>query len=238
MTVGFKSENDTDEFLKLANLREYGLRSVGDRIYLDIYTCDEPAFFDSISKFVLKRYAKASVKKYADKTYRFLSDKERILITNAAVTDSFLDNIRPRLAGIAETCIKENGILDIEGFIKFRLRWLTEILFRRTDIVAEDAIAKREYDELVEMLRYILGSSEKKGGIILDFASHGCRIYDLNGIEIDPSNLGHDISENDYFVGVLAKMAPEKIILRNHECCDKALLMVIKDVFGKSVFFE
>ena len=238
MTVGFKSENETDEFLSIANLREYGLRAVGDRIYLDIYTCDEPSFFESISAFVLKIYAKSSAKMYTDKTYRYLSDIERQMITDAAVSDSFLDNVRPKLADVIKSCIKENGMLDIEGFIKFRLRWLTEVLCRRTDVVAEDAIAKREYDELVEMLRYVLGSSEKKGGIILEFAPRSCRVTDLNGIEIENSNPGHDIAENDYFVGILAKMAPKRIIIRNREHCDKSLMMVIKDVFGKSVIFE
>lgn len=238
LTIGFSSEKNTDEFLDLASLNEYGLRAVGNRIYLDIFTCDEEKLFGSISEFILKTHEKSSVGHYIDRAYNFFTEAEKQMIVDAVISEKFIENVKPRLTDVVSSCIKESRMLDVEGFSNFRLKWLKEVLCRRTDVIAEDIIAKREYDELVGMLKYILANSVRNSGIILDFSPTDCKITDLEGLEIDCSSRGHNIAEKDYFIGLLAKMSPEKIIIRNKEYCDDTLMMVISDVFGKSVIVE
>lgn len=238
MSIGFKSEADVDLFLDIACLREYGLRSVGDRIYLDIYTCDEVAICDNIAEFILKFYAKSSVENYIDKVYGYFTACEKKIITDAAVSDSFAENVRPELSRTVYKCIKVNRIIDMEGFVSFRMKWFADVLCRRADVIAEDIIDKREYEELVELLRHILKGKAKNGEVILEFTPDVYRISDCNGNEPDFPEYGRSSAANDFLVGFLAKIAPEKIVIRGSEYCEDTLMAVIKDVFEDAVFTE
>lgn len=145
-------------------------------------------------------------------------------------------------------CIKEFKEINIDGFIRFRMKKLREDLEKIVDKVVEKYMIEKEYTEFIKLLKYFVEVQESKIdeiNIIIE-SNDKFLIKDKNGRDIMDDFLC-ELSENriienenieDIIISGLITNCPKIIRIHKAENCDnKELLETIKNVFNDRVEF-
>ncbi len=143
--------------------------------------------------------------------------------------------------------LKENNELNIDGFIRFRLKYYINELEDNLDKAVEDFLMEKEYDEFIRLLRYFVDIQEAKVDRINVLIGDNGKYYlydEMNrrvkdeyveslAFEMD----GKDISYDDLLISSLITLAPKKIIFHSVEKIKNSeIIEVIKNVFLNRVF--
>lgn len=142
--------------------------------------------------------------------------------------------------------LNESVLLNIEGFIAFRLKDYINILNDTIDEAVEDYLLEKEYIEFIDLLRSVTGLHEiENEEVHVVFKTERCvKLLDesLHPIKCDYfDNLLGDSFENeeiiydDLLICVLIAISPRKIILHYHSEMHPPVLNTIKKVFPARV---
>lgn len=138
--------------------------------------------------------------------------------------------------------LAEHGILNIEGFIKFRLRMYQNDRIRAMEQAIDDYLMDREHHEFVKLLRYFLQAQEPRSPLIhLVVKREWARLIDHDGLlitnedleEFTEDLLDNDIQQEDVIISTLITLAPEKVMIHMpHSSSEEQVLAdTVKRVF-------
>jgi putative sporulation protein YtxC len=140
-----------------------------------------------------------------------------------------------------------NNQINIEGFIKFRLKdYLTEL----EDLVekaVDEFLMEKEYREFIKLLKYFVEVQEPKRDIIhVLIKSKGFKLLDeklncingefLNDFENESSE--NEINHDDLLISVLITIAPRKIIIHERNVkINQEVIETLKNIFDGKISF-
>lgn len=135
--------------------------------------------------------------------------------------------------------LKSNGILSIEGFLRFRSKEYCQMIEEYLLDAIEDFFADKEYMEFLELLRiYVFEAKSLINLIHIKFNCDGSfSLYNFKQSEIvfDPREINSQndiISEGDKLVSILLTLIPKRIIWHNNcETKNINLVNTIKEIF-------
>lgn len=178
--------------------------------------------------------------------YKSLAVEEVNEIYNRIVihlkTDNYIENlIKDKL----NEYFKDNYLLNIEGFIKFRLNDYISYLVDIISVFAEEYVLEKEYDNLIFLLnKYIM----KKESLIdlaeIELTDNSFIIKNSSGYDvtnqlinmceiIDLFSFEHTY---DMLMNLLIECAPKKIIIKcNNGIENNEFLKTLKKIFKKRI---
>lgn len=142
--------------------------------------------------------------------------------------------------------INENNELNIDGFITFRIKNLSEDLQGIVEKIVEKYMVDKEYNEFIKLLKYFVEIEESKIGEINIIIESGGKyiLKDSEGkdlteevyIDIDDVKFIENINLEDMIISWLITNVPNQIkIYGLNNCKNKEFINTIKNVFEDRV---
>ncbi|HOV68954.1 MAG TPA: sporulation protein YtxC [Clostridia bacterium] len=134
--------------------------------------------------------------------------------------------------------------LSVDGFFRFRMRKEQAIWKTGVDMIADDIILEREYDNFIELMKVFLEVQVPKADVVHVFVHNGTlKIFDENLNAYDTRRLKEiavdmtcaPVCDEDITVSVLLALAPRVIIIHNDSGDEPAALKTIKRVFDTRI---
>ncbi len=211
-------------------------------------------------KVVLNEYKEKELLDYLTENYFFLKQEE-IMEVEDEVMKTFLENkslnfdnliyCLNKVNNIIEkikSCLEENSEINIDGFIRFRMKELREDIEDIIDKVIESYMVEKEYKEFIKLLKYFVEIQESKIeeiNIIIS-ESGNYSIIDRNKKDIFNEfmkdliecKLDSDVKMEDIIISGLITNSPKKVIIHGKgNCLNKEFIDTIENVFENKVSF-
>ncbi|NLL31264.1 MAG: putative sporulation protein YtxC [Clostridiales bacterium] len=209
-------------------------------------------------KIVIKEYKSREMFDYITENYFFLKQDEIIeveeKIMNILLLESFTDSenyvyYMNKVNAIIEKIkefLEENSEININGFIRFRMKELKSNIEMVIDKVIENYMVEKEYKEFVKLLKYFVDIQESKieeinifineGGKYLIKNSAGKDIFNEFMKEIADTKIDTESKMEDIIISGLITNAPRKVKIYGKEnCINKEFLETIINVFEDRV---
>ncbi|MGL5615540.1 MAG: putative sporulation protein YtxC [Sarcina sp.] len=236
-------ETDTEE--RVSSIKNKVLTYVGNLIY----------------KEVISEYRKRELLEYVTENYFFLRHDEiievdlqinKILSGKEKISDENgikFQNIVNSMISEIKDFMMEEGVINIDGFIRFRLKTMKEKIETVVDKVVEIYMVEKEYNEFIKLLKYFVEIQESKMDVInINIKNNGEYIVeDENGKNLFEEFIkdlvenkdNQSINAEDVIISGLITNAPKHIYITNREyCLNKEFLNTISEVFGERVMFQ
>lgn len=172
---------------------------------------------------IIKEYMIEECYKYLDKSYFYFEDNESIIIKQS-ITEEVNNDIKTSL--IFKNKIKEylqdNTSININGFIKFRLKFINSYAQQVVEKCIDNYLIKKEYSNFINILKYFTEEdSEGRESINIIFKNEKLQIYDENmkkislvsniefSQELEPSEIVYDES----IINLIITISPKKIVM-------------------------
>ena len=139
--------------------------------------------------------------------------------------------------------------LFLDGFVSFRLKEYEGLLEEMVEVLSEDYLTEREYDEFIGLLRYFVSIQKQRPALagVLVRTDGVYEIFNSGGENITRKCLADFVSEDaaarnvnfdDLLISMLITLAPEKIIIHNGDKIkNNELFETIKRVFDGNVTY-
>lgn len=145
-------------------------------------------------------------------------------------------------------CVAENDLINMEGFIIFRIREMENDFQGIVDKVVEKYMVDKEYDEFINLLKYFVDIQESKieevnifpksNGKYLIKDKSGNDIRDELIKELKNTKYNNASNEEDIIISGLITLAPQSIVIHNIDNFKKReLIDTIGNVFVDKVKF-
>lgn len=137
-------------------------------------------------------------------------------------TPSSLARTAARLCSL----LTETSQIDLDGFLRFRCRDLTEGIKEAVRDSIDDYLINREYDEFVDVLRYFLNTTPVTPGTVYVVCKSGCAVglegnyspIDVGMVErVAHSSNGRDLHPQDVLVSALITRSPERLVIATRD---------------------
>lgn len=143
--------------------------------------------------------------------------------------------------------ILNNNYLNIDGFVKFRMKELMKYISAIGDIALEEYLIKKDQDEFVSVLKYFIDIQEEKIDLLrihimndnsfVLYDKDGNRIENTEDEEILNMMLKEDLNYEDFLISTLLALCPKKIEILDSMKNDSSseIVDMIKSIFGDKV---
>ncbi len=138
--------------------------------------------------------------------------------------------------------LKQNHDLNIEGFVRFRLKDYLDDLNLAVERAVDDYIIEKEYNEFIELLKYFVDLQEPRISSVHVLKQGDGSFQILDRFENRISNeylegyladmFEEEIEYEDLLVSALINVAPVRIVLHFK---DRATEKTVKKIFGSRV---
>jgi len=172
---------------------------------------------------IIKEYMIEECYKYLDKSYFYFEENESEIIRQN-IAEEVNNDIKTSL--IFKNKIKEylqdNTTININGFIKFRLKFINSYASQVVEKCIDNYLIKKEYSNFINILKYFSeDDTEGKENINIMFKNDKLQIYDENmkklslisniefSQELEPSEIIYDES----IINSIITISPKKIIM-------------------------
>lgn len=213
-----------------------------------------------IYRIIIDNYRKDELLDYLTENYFFLKHSEilevdkkikAVLKEEESITSErhlqCVNNIT-KIENIINEFIREDNFINIEGFIRFRLKPIRPIIEDIIDKVVEDYMVEKEYNEFINLLKYFVDIQESKIDTVNIYINEKGEyiVKDREGKDL-LKNFKTDLLENkestnvnaeDIIISGLITNAPKTIHIYNREfCIHEEFLKTITSVFRERVDF-
>lgn len=174
----------------------------------------------------------------------FDQDEQKEILEHAYIELHNSDNLfYPRMWQALENYLQENNRLDIEGFIRFRMKDYWNYLSETLDSAVDRYLIAQEYQEFVKLLRYFVDLQEPKMNLVnvifeddggfsfLDETGSPIRIDYLEGIILEVGQ--NELDYEDLLISALITIAPARIVL--HGETSSHVTETITSIFAEKV---
>ena len=189
---------------------------------------------DVISDLILGYWEGYIIKKIILESYYYLGEEERTTILNYTLgltnnTGEFINENDFQRLGRKTVILnklleylKHNDRINIDGFIRFRLKDYMEELYDLVEKAVDEFMMEREYKEFIQLLRYFLDIQEPRlelvhvivlhSGVfkLLDESRKAINSEYLEGYVVDL--IDSEINYEDLLISALISIAPQKVI--------------------------
>lgn len=212
-----------------------------------------------VYKFVINIFISKEIDYFFDNSYFFIKydevdDVKRevinvLLKSEYKILDKFFTDKKNIILQKIKSCVEENNVINIDGFVRFRMKYLFNEIEMIVDRVVEKHMVEKEYNEFIKLLKYFVDVQESKideiniiidklgSYVILDKNNNNiCDLFldDLNDIDDPVVNINKD----DLLISGLITNSPQKIILHGAEnSLNMEIIETIKQVFENRVNF-
>lgn len=248
------------------------IESKDDNKYMIKLVCDNDAEIEYVKnkisiyvsnllyKIVIKKYKKEELYQFISENYFFLKQKEileleeRIMnglnLIQCPKDDMFIycyNKINKMLENI-RNCVNENDIINIDGFLTFRMRNFREDIESIIDYVFERYMVEKEYNEFIRLLKYFVDIQESKieevNIFITDEGDYVIKDKNDNDIlnlflkELCSEKIIVETNLEDVIISGLITNVPQKIkVYGKEKSNNKEFLDTIDKVFGERVSY-
>ena len=201
---------------------------------------------DIIAGVVLNNLEVKLVKKIVNNKYKKFTPDEREKIIDIAI-DQLKHSIKSK--NIERNIIvkkilnyfKNNDDINLEGFVRFRLKEYMYHIHLAINQAADDMILEKEYEEFIELLQYFVGLQEIKTPLVHIYKNKdkGYTIKDKEEKVIKnrlvkkyiKELLDEEITYEDILISSLINLSPAKIVIHfeEEEEIVETLQMIFKD---------
>ncbi|OHW63159.1 YtxC-like family protein [Andreesenia angusta] len=201
--------------------------------------------FDTVKFEYEKRQIEKYIKRqgYGLRDLDLLSSKVREYISNEKNIGTDITTEKKALEMISNY-IEKNEVLDLDGFIKFRMKFYKDAILDFAEMSIYDSKLETDYREFMSSFRYYMGRQRPRQKLVsLVIGEKGYAIIDKDSKMIDQSevkNIGSEISETglskeEMVMGTLISTAPEIIHIYREKACSEELVAEIEEVFKGKV---
>ena len=235
LTVGFERKCDLVGFLvkrKLSEIAGMSERCVGDKTFLEIYAEDDirELLSYALADYILIPLRRMKASFFIETEYPFVNGEEKGAILNSLPYSEYKPGIQQTLYDY----IKESDMLDIPGFVRFRIPGFIRNIIADTSRICESFLKKREYDDMVSFLRYHISNSASRGITTVTFSENGgFHIVYPDGRKASPEK--KDEPCLDMVLGMLMVTVPEKIKVYNKNLANDGVIEALEAVFGEKI---
>lgn len=144
--------------------------------------------------------------------------------------------------------IENSKTINLNGFIKFRLKFISLYASQIVEKCIDNYLMKKEYLDFISVIRYISDVDEKEHEAVnIMYNNHKLQIYDshmkklnhIGVVEISQELDGKILEYNELIINALLNISPKKIILHtNVEVGDEEsenTIEIIKRIFENKV---
>lgn len=210
----------------------------------------------SVREFIVENIEPAEIERLIEKGYGFFEKSEKaefkkdiekaIKAQPDILTRLFVLRRNRIIENRAEDFLKESPVINIDGFLTFRLKDYSEEIENLIDYHADDFMMKREYKEFLSLLSAYVDTQERKTEKLnivvtenreyLYYDAHGKL---LNGeYEAEAAiEFGGDYSSEDLLINVLINKNPGSIVIHNRQFIKKEISSTIEAIFGDRIRF-
>lgn len=201
-----------------------------------------------LAEIIGELYEKQIILKLIDKKYSEFTRTEKIEIYKKIFNEEHFRIIHLRflIGNEIESFLKNINVINIDGFIIFRLieykRFLSEII----DDTVEKYIVDREYSQFIDLIKIYISMQEPLVDIIHVYKykntfklsdKYGTDITNEYILEPEGNILFARYTEDDELLSILIGISPKQIILHNeNEFKNKFFLETLKKIFEAKIF--
>lgn len=201
------------------------------------------SFLEKISKVIANIYVdlweKDILLEISQDEYPYFNKEEIENIKNKAL--EYLEGDREKVVQKkVYEILKENKVINLDGFILFRLQSELNDLYDSIDRAAEEQLLEKEYQEFIKIVQYFLELQPVKIKIVQVFWKKEQVIFvdeQLREVEddfIEYLQRQHEkIYPEDLLISALISLAPEKVIIHWHDESINFNLKPLKDIFAE-----
>jgi len=213
---------------------------------------------DILADLIICKWQKIILRDIIRENYYYFGEEDRSTIYNNALR--YLDEYNPEGKNPVQVIRKKRKIfnkiieflnacnhIDIDGFIRFRLKEYTRDLQEAADKAVDDFLLDREYKEFIQLLRYFVDIQDSRTDMLnVVMKPNGVfKLYDrqkrvinsayLEGFIIDL--VDSEINYEDLLISALVTLAPREIVFHMGEYAaeDQGVLETIKNIFSQRV---
>lgn len=271
--IDFISEvNDLRTILKKREINIGIVESVEQDSHIVKVLCDDDCFNEKtkgiinlymsnvLYKVIIKEYKNKEMFQFLTENYFFLKQDEimeveeeimKVLLFEESIKAENLVYCMNRMNSIIDKIndfLEENSEININGFIRFRMKELREEIEEVINKVIENYMVEKEYKEFVKLLKYFVDIQESKIDemhiIIKEDGKYLIKDKESNDIfiefmkELAESKIDTDAKMEDILISGLITNAPKKLIIHGKEnCINKEFINTISNVFENRVIY-
>ncbi|MGL4739252.1 MAG: putative sporulation protein YtxC [Sarcina sp.] len=215
---------------------------------------------NAIYRLIISKYREKELLEYLTENYFFLKHTEVIEVDKKINTffkqegpitsDKELQcvSLVLKIEKIINEFIEEDNFINIDGFLRFRLKSIRPIIEEIVDKLIEEYMVEKEYNEFINLLRYFVDIQEskidevniyiKENGEYYIKDKEGKNIFNKFLDELIESNEADHINNEDIIISGLITNSPKYVNIHNEENCkNKEFLNTISKVFRERVVF-
>ncbi|MGL5634503.1 MAG: putative sporulation protein YtxC [Sarcina sp.] len=215
---------------------------------------------NAIYRLIISKYREKELLEYLTENYFFLKHTEVIEVDKKInkffrqdgpiTSDKELQcvSLILKIEKIINDFIEEDNFINIDGFLRFRLKSIRPIIEEIVDKLIEEYMVEKEYNEFINLLRYFVDIQESKIDEVHIYINENGEYYikDKNGEnifnkfldELIESNEADNINNEDIIISGLITNSPKYVNIHNEENCkNKEFLNTISKVFRERVVF-
>ena len=204
---------------------------------------------DEIVDLIIDIMENKLIRKYVIKKYSTQSSEEIQNIYMCAL-NIFKERyfvIKKSLAEKIDDYILNDDYINIEGFVKFRMKEFNNYISTIVDLAWEEYFIQKDQEEFINVLKYFVNIQQEKLDLLrIHIKEDNCFVlYDKNGNDIDSINdedimnmiIKENLNYEDFLMSNLLTLCPSKIeiidSLNNNS--SKEIIEIIKSIFGDKV---
>ena len=189
------------------------------------------------------------LKEYIHKTYDEIYNEHKNNIYSKAleVFEKKEILIRESIFYRVDKYIENNNYIDIDGFVKFRMKELIGYISNIADSALEEYLVKKDYDEFISVLKYFIKVQDTKIDTLKIYIrkDNSFILYDKNDNIIENENdkelmdmfIKENLNYEDFLISTLLSLCPNHIIIYDSLKTNSSREMVdtIKAIFENRV---
>ncbi|WP_242840871.1 putative sporulation protein YtxC [Metaclostridioides mangenotii] len=143
--------------------------------------------------------------------------------------------------------ILENDYINIDGFIKFRMKEFIKYISAIADISLEEYLINRDHEEFIRVLKYFIDTQDVKIDLLKVhiMEDNSFVLYDKNGDKIDSIDdediinmvIRENLNYEDFLISTLLSLCPRKIEVMDtlNSNSSKEIIDTLKSIFENRV---
>lgn len=204
---------------------------------------------EEITSLIVSIMENTLLRDYVLKHYNNISneDKEKIYVYALNLFKDKEGVIRDTVHNKVQNYIISNDFINIDGFLKFRIKEFGKYISTISDRALEEYTMKKDQDEFVNVLRYFINMQEERidyvkihivdESCIILLDKEGKRIEGIEDEEILNMVIQENLNYEDFLISTLLTLCPKKIEIMDslNNNSSKEIIETIESIFDDRV---
>lgn len=178
-----------------------------------------------ITDMLMKIIKRVMLKEYIHKTYGeiYKEQEDNIYKKSVEIFDKKDILIREAIFQRLNNYITNNNHIDIDGFVKFRVKELIGYISNIGDTALEEYLMKKDYDEFISVLKYFIKAQDtkintlkiyiRKDNSFILYDEKNNRIENADDEELMNMFIKENLNYEDFLISTLLSLCPNNILI-------------------------